>query len=443
MTAVYESLDEAPLVERGAQVVERGYRALKAVFIPYTHYTASPRQTRQGGALHGRDARRGRRGGRDHGRLPRPLRLGLGGAAVYRGARPVPAAVRRGAAAAGRDLGAGRDQGEDRRCRSRPASGWSTGASSTSCSAPAPSTSPSPTSAMSAASARPGRSRPWPRSRTAGWRRTTRSGPIAGVAALHFDVATPNFVIQEEMVGRRALVRRGGAGPDPDGRRLLAGARGARARHRGRRGVRPPSTRSSRRSCTPPTPCWPTAPWWTGAMAGRLQDKVAIITGGGRGIGEATARAMAAEGAKVVIAELDAGHRASAPPPSSAACSCLATCASRRSCRQVGGAHARALRHASTSWSPMPASTSSTSRWRCPRRSGAAASRSTSTGSGTPAARCCRPCWRRAAARSSRSPPATASRIIPHTFPYPVAKHGLLGLVRALGHRVRGQAACA
>ena len=26
-------------------------------------------------------------------------------------------------------------------------------------------------------------------------------GPIAGVAALHFDVATPNFVIQEEMVG--------------------------------------------------------------------------------------------------------------------------------------------------------------------------------------------------------------------------------------------------
>jgi len=26
-------------------------------------------------------------------------------------------------------------------------------------------------------------------------------GPLAGVAALHFDVATPNFVIQEEMSG--------------------------------------------------------------------------------------------------------------------------------------------------------------------------------------------------------------------------------------------------
>src|SRR5690606_24271146 len=27
------------------------------------------------------------------------------------------------------------------------------------------------------------------------------NGPIAGVAALHFDVSTPNFVIQEEMSG--------------------------------------------------------------------------------------------------------------------------------------------------------------------------------------------------------------------------------------------------
>ncbi len=27
------------------------------------------------------------------------------------------------------------------------------------------------------------------------------NGPIAGAAALHFDVATPNFVIQEEMPG--------------------------------------------------------------------------------------------------------------------------------------------------------------------------------------------------------------------------------------------------
>jgi len=38
----------------------------------------------------------------------------------------------------------------------------------------------------------------------------------------------------------------------------------------------------------------------------RLSGKVAFITGAGRGIGRATARAMAAEGAKVVVAEISA-----------------------------------------------------------------------------------------------------------------------------------------
>lgn len=41
-------------------------------------------------------------------------------------------------------------------------------------------------------------------------------------------------------------------------------------------------------------------------MAGRLQDKIAIITGAGRGIGAATARCFVEEGARVAIAELDA-----------------------------------------------------------------------------------------------------------------------------------------
>lgn len=40
-------------------------------------------------------------------------------------------------------------------------------------------------------------------------------------------------------------------------------------------------------------------------MSGRFADKVAIVTGAGRGIGEAYARALAAEGAAVVVAELD------------------------------------------------------------------------------------------------------------------------------------------
>lgn len=40
-------------------------------------------------------------------------------------------------------------------------------------------------------------------------------------------------------------------------------------------------------------------------MAGRLQDRVAIVTGGGDGIGRGIVRRFAAEGAKVLIAEID------------------------------------------------------------------------------------------------------------------------------------------
>jgi NAD(P)-dependent dehydrogenase (short-subunit alcohol dehydrogenase family) len=40
-------------------------------------------------------------------------------------------------------------------------------------------------------------------------------------------------------------------------------------------------------------------------MAGRLQDKVAIVTGAGRGIGAAIARIMAQEGARIAVLDID------------------------------------------------------------------------------------------------------------------------------------------
>lgn len=44
-------------------------------------------------------------------------------------------------------------------------------------------------------------------------------------------------------------------------------------------------------------------------MPGRLQDRIAIITGASSGIGRATAFAFAKEGAKVVCADLQPGTR--------------------------------------------------------------------------------------------------------------------------------------
>ena len=44
MESVYETFDEDPLLERAAEVRSQGYNAIKIVNIPYTHYTANLRE---------------------------------------------------------------------------------------------------------------------------------------------------------------------------------------------------------------------------------------------------------------------------------------------------------------------------------------------------------------------------------------------------------------
>ena len=88
---------------------------------------------------------------------------------------------------------------------------------------------------------------------------------------------------------------------------------------------------------------------------------------------------------------------------------------------------------ASTYSSTMPARMSSTSRSPCPTTSGSAASSSTSKRPGSAPRPCCRRCWRKGAGAIVNIASCHAFKIIPHTFPYPVAKHALVGLTRSLG----------
>ena len=171
-------------------------------------------------------------------------------------------------------------------------------------------------------------------------------------------------------------------------------------------------------------------------MAGRLKDKIAIVTGAGQGIGEATARAYAAEGATVVIAERNEAT-------GSAVAASLAAAGARALFVETDVADAASVEamaervlsafgridvlvaNAGINVFHEPLETSEAEWRRCfavdldgvwySARSVLPAMRDQKGGAVVAIASC------------------HSFAIIPNTFPYPVAKHGLLGLVRALG----------
>lgn len=171
-------------------------------------------------------------------------------------------------------------------------------------------------------------------------------------------------------------------------------------------------------------------------MAGRLADKVAIVTGAGRGIGAAIARCFALEGAAVVIAEKDPvtgaaiaagltgqGARAlfvetDVSLPASAEAVVARTLA-------AFGRLDVLVNNAGINVFHEPLQTSAEEWRRCFavdldgvwHMCRAALPSMLDQGQGAIVN-----------IASSHS-----STIIPGTFPYPVAKHGLLGLTRALG----------
>jgi NAD(P)-dependent dehydrogenase (short-subunit alcohol dehydrogenase family) len=171
-------------------------------------------------------------------------------------------------------------------------------------------------------------------------------------------------------------------------------------------------------------------------MAGRLQDKIAIITGAGRGIGAATARCFAHEGAAVVIAELDPATGAAVArelTDSGARCLFMQTdvsdpaAATRvvQSTRDAFGRIDVLVNNAGINVFHEPLETTESEWRRC---------FSVDLDGVWHMCRAALPAMlEQGGGAIINIASSHSSTIIPHSFPYPVAKHGLLGLTRALG----------
>jgi NAD(P)-dependent dehydrogenase (short-subunit alcohol dehydrogenase family) len=166
-------------------------------------------------------------------------------------------------------------------------------------------------------------------------------------------------------------------------------------------------------------------------MVARLKDKVALITGAGQGIGEAIARAFAAEGAQVVIAERNAETGAAvAQAVGGLFVQCDVTVqsdvdASVRAAEARFGRVDVLINNAGVNVFYRPHELPRAEWMRCLAVDLEAA---------WAMAEAVLPGMR---ARKAGAIVNIASvhgfKIIPHTFPYPVAKHGLIGLTRSLG----------
>ena len=200
---------------------------------------------------------------------------------------------------------------------------------------------------------------------------------------------------------------------------------------------------SRRKSCIRPTPSSTTARSLIGEpMVDRLTGKIAIVTGAGQGIGAAIAAVFAREGAAVVVAERNretGSAIAEAIAAQGAPSLFVETDISDRVSVEAMVAQAAAsfgkidilINNAGVNVFHEPLETTDEEWRRC---------LAVDLEGAWIVSRAVLPSMR---ARSGGAIVNIASShsfsIIPNTFPYPVAKHGLLGLTRALGDSICGR----